>query len=180
MFLLLAKSCRILNDLQAQNGGQLSSIQDKLSERPDLLTIMGQLANMVNKELIKNASNTPAVSALQRARSAERAGGSSTNCASPLRHRQSSIRAADESEVLTNLRRKLAESNLDMERIRNEMLGMSREMDAKDDLIRNLERRINESSCRPGFESEEVMMLRRDNQGLVQEARMLKDHIASL
>lgn len=81
-----------------------------------------------------------------------------------MRHKQSSLKApTDDSEMVAGLKRKLSESNLDMERLRNEMLGLTRDLDVKQDLIRNLERRINESSCRPVCESEELMMLRRDN-----------------
>jgi hypothetical protein len=50
------KSCRILNDLQAQNGSTLGDLQSELTENPDLLIILGQLGNLLNKEFARSRS----------------------------------------------------------------------------------------------------------------------------
>jgi hypothetical protein len=47
---------RILNDLQAQNGSTLGDLQSELTESPDLLIILGQLGNLLNKEFARSKS----------------------------------------------------------------------------------------------------------------------------
>lgn len=46
------------------------------------------------------------------------------------------------------MRRKLTEANIEIERMRDEMMGLVRQIDSKDDRMRQLERRINESPPR--------------------------------
>lgn len=79
---------RILNDLQAKNGASLSSLQTEVTEGPDLLQTVGQLAATLSNES-------------QRAKSASRCAVQTSldNCrgqrdqASPLReNRKSSLK----------------------------------------------------------------------------------------
>jgi hypothetical protein len=39
--------------LQAQNGSTLGDLQSELTESPDLLIILGQLGNLLNKEFAR-------------------------------------------------------------------------------------------------------------------------------
>lgn len=88
------------------------------------------------------------------------------------------------------MRRKLTEANIEIERMRDEMMGLVRQIDTKDDRMRQLERRINESPPRavqqPGPSEFEVQLrnendsLRHENDGLRNENRSMKDKVISL
>lgn len=88
------------------------------------------------------------------------------------------------------LRRKLTDANIEMERMRDEMMGLVRQLDNKDDRMRQLERRINESPPRVQpvqMPSDYEAILRHENDGLRHEAdglrqdnRVLKDKVITL
>lgn len=82
--------------------------------------------------------------ALNRARTDDR------DQASPLRGQKSAMKnvvqmaaPADDSEIVAHLKRKLHETSIEMERLRNEMIGMARSLDQKEERVRHLEHRIN-------------------------------------
>lgn len=70
----------------------------------------------------------------------------------------------EDSELISHLRKKLVDSNLEMERLRNEMLGMSRELDSKEERIQGLENRIHENQSRilPNL-NEQLQQYKREN-----------------
>lgn len=72
------------------------------------------------------------------------------------------------------LKRKLSESNIEMERMRNEMMALVRSVDQKDDKIRNLERKLNET---PSIHPDIVGVLKSENDSFRQENRMLKEKV---
>jgi len=75
--------------------------------------------------------------------------------------------------------------NVEIDRLRNEMIGMARSLDQKDDRIHHLEHRINQqillpAPSAPQMPSDLEQMLRGDCEILKNENRMLKAKLESL
>jgi hypothetical protein len=83
------------------------------------------------------------------------------------------------------MKRQLKESSIEFERLRNEMSAMVRQLDMKDERLRQYERRLNESPPRivapaPSMPSELENMLRHEADALVHENRMLKEKLNTM
>lgn len=108
------------------------------------------------------------------------------NQGSPLRKsslKSSGTQAAQppqEGEHVKNLKRNVVELNVECERLRNEIVGMAREMDLKDDKIRHLERRASSPVRAPPCMEEEIHTLRHETDTLRQENTMLRDRVNGL
>jgi hypothetical protein len=56
-----------------------------------------------------------------------------------LRAQKSAIKSpAEDSELVAHLKRKLADMNIEKEKLRNEMFGMAQALDAKENAVRSL------------------------------------------
>lgn len=71
--------------------------------------------------------------------------------------------------------------NVEIERLRSEMVSMSHQLDLKDDRIRNMERRIDSN---PGHVTavveDELHHLRHEGQALKQENNLLREKVSDL
>jgi len=87
--------------------------------------------------------------------------------------------------VIISLKRQLKESSTEFDRLRNEMSAMVRQLDMKDERLRHLERRLNESPQRvvapaPSGPTELENMLRHETDSLIHENRILKEKLNSM
>jgi len=77
---------------------------------------------------------------------------------------------------VSHLKRKLADMNIEKEKLRNEMIGLAHALDKKEDMVRNLEHRINSNKL-PQSPTEMEQVLSHENDSLKLENRSLKDKI---
>lgn len=87
----------------------------------------------------------------------------------------------DSNVKIEQLKRQIVEVNVECERLRNEMVNMARSLDVKDEHIRHLERRVDQSPTRaPACVEEELHCLRHETETIKQENRMLREKIGGL
>lgn len=141
---------RILCDLQQQNGSSLSDIQNEISEGTNLIQTVGQLSQMITREL-------------NRAKSTGRAQANVINQAvgdhSPLRSVLKNSVGSDsginrnlnqtfkQNDRIEQLQRQLIELQTENDRLKHEsqimVVNYSRQIDTKEDAIRNLKSKLN-------------------------------------
>lgn len=117
--------------MRDQNGSSLKDLQTVIEKKPTQTHICAQIGTLLDKELHRKQTSNPVSAALNRARSHER------EQASPLRKQPPP--KAEESELVSMLKRKLQEVNQDKEKIRNEMIAMASLLDQKEAQLRTMQ-----------------------------------------